>query len=365
MNETSAQSNEHSLSQFDADFYKPDGGYTFPSLFQLTISLIIVGLIMGMLAHYIGQFFWLIILFPIVIGGVVGFCGSYCVNKYHIRSPLLCAFAGIAAGVFSMSMMHYLDYRSFRSELNANLGENAEVIYQIARNIDEIKAKGDEIPEEVRLFIKDLENNPQDLKQLQIESFPQFIDYQAEIGVQIGKVGREMNIGYVGSYIYWAVEIFLVAIIALLIMKSTAEEPYCSECASWKTEQSHGPFRNDNQIMMQLRHGQQPNVELNSEIENKSHDEFLVKLHSCSHCQEESPVDVFVEQIVVDKEGNASEKNIAKMTYPPEAYVALHAHCASAAEALVVPGLTDGVADSAEASEQAEEEASGQAEENA
>jgi len=184
------------------------------------------------------------------------------------------------------------------------------------------------VPEDIREFIQQLENNPVGLKQLQIESFPQFIDFEAEQGVEIGRVGSEMNLGYAGTYIYWAVEMLIVAIIAYLIMKSTAEEPYCAHCSSWKNEQTYGPYKKSDKIINQLQQGQAPNSKLKSALAAVTNPDISIKMHTCPNCENESEIDVSVQQLVKDKEGNVSEKVLTKMTYPPEAFVFLHAHCA-------------------------------------
>ena len=315
------------LGTFDACSYKPDGGFLIGSLFQLVGLLGLMGIVMGAIAHFIGQFFWFILLFPLLIGIIVGAAGSYFVVKFRVRNPMLCALAGFAAGVFSMLAMHYMDFRAFESSLLNSMGKEGRLVLNVARNIDSLKAKGDETPEEIRNLIKELEAEPEALKIFQIDTFAEFIDFSATQGVSIGKVGRESNIGYVGTYIYWGIEMIIVAGIALSLMLSQSKEPYCTHCDSWKVAQNYGPFKQGDEIIEQLRQGQPCNIALDSALKKNAEAELLVKIHSCPSCQEESAADVFVQRLNVDKEGAVSETNLAKITYPEEALIPLHACC--------------------------------------
>src|SRR5579872_3472556 len=48
------------------------------------------------------------------------------------------------------------------------------------------------------------------------------------------------NLGYVGSYIYWAFEIALAAGLASFIMREPTLAPFCRRCQSWKPSTSLG-----------------------------------------------------------------------------------------------------------------------------
>jgi hypothetical protein len=78
-----------------------------------------------------------------------------------------------------------------------------------------------------------------------VRSFFAFMDYQAQLGMEIKSTHgssneRGMNLGYVGTYIYWGVEILIVALLAASIVKKRTAEPFCRQCQEWKKPQVLG-----------------------------------------------------------------------------------------------------------------------------
>jgi hypothetical protein len=48
------------------------------------------------------------------------------------------------------------------------------------------------------------------------------------------------NLGYVGSYIYWGVELLILVGVSFAIMLGAASEPFCVQCETWKQERILG-----------------------------------------------------------------------------------------------------------------------------
>ncbi len=305
------------LGQFDIAKYRPDGGVSLAGALQLTGILGLLGILLGIVASFISRYFWLVLVFPIIIGCCIGAVGSACIKRFHIRNSIYCGISGLLAGALAMLAMHYFDYRYFQDEMRANLGPDADIVFELARNIDEITAPNSDAPQEIRDCAENLKLDPFWLKALQVNSLLDYLDLQAEIGVEIGDVvgagQRNANLGYVGSYIYWIIEAALVAGFAFGIMSGSASQPYCQNCSQWKPPLMVGMYPDPDHVCSALKEGCPARwipTELATEPLAK------VTLSPCSMCQDNAPIQVFVEKVTRNKKGEVATKRVARLTYP-------------------------------------------------
>src|SRR5882724_503557 len=85
---------------FSTVLYKPDGGYTIGGLLMLISTLAGVGAVLGYITHIVSQWFYLILLFPALIGLGIGLLGVRKVHAGRVRNPWLGGLAGFLAGIF-------------------------------------------------------------------------------------------------------------------------------------------------------------------------------------------------------------------------------------------------------------------------
>jgi hypothetical protein len=170
------------LPRFQVSDYHPDGGVSAAGVAMLVSALVLIGAAMGFVAHWISQYFWLILLFPVGIGLILGFVGQRMVKSGRIRNPAVGGLAGFLGGALAMSLMHYFDYESFRKQL-ARVDPQ---LLQIARLRPEQRQ---------RLIRDDLsEHNRRALEALfeagQVKNFFDYMDMEARFGVELKKTGR-------------------------------------------------------------------------------------------------------------------------------------------------------------------------------
>jgi hypothetical protein len=61
-----------------------------------------------------------------------------------------------------------------------------------------------------------------------------FIKYRANQGVSIGKVGRSGgNIGEVGTWIYWSIELLIIQLSTVLNSIGIAKNLFCESSNEW------------------------------------------------------------------------------------------------------------------------------------
>lgn len=319
---TNTETSARKLGVFEVQRYRADGWYSVPSLMQISGALAAAGIGLGVVAAFIGQYFWLIVLFPMAIGFAMGGVGTLLVNKFHIRNPWICALAGLCAGVFAMLAMHFTNFRLHEAAIREYIEPS---VLKIVRGAD---ANGADVPEEIQDLIRNLRGNPAFWAAVQVDSFPKFMDYKAIEGVEIrGKRGRRANLGYSGTWMYWGFEIFLVAGVALALMKSASEQPYCAEAHAWKPCQKIGPFLYSPEQIDLWKRGE---LCVLTPADDVSQPTLMIHVYPSPGQESEQPVDLFLERLTYDKNGKARTKTLAKLTYPGKSYLPLLAACSMA-----------------------------------
>jgi hypothetical protein len=253
--------------------YTPDGGVSLIGLPILAIALGMGAVALGWLASFIGQAFYLIVLFPIGIGLGLIFVGSLASTPAKLRSIPVAAVFGLLAGLLAMVSMHFFDYR------------------------------------------RAMDGAPPGFEM----SFLQYLDFEANQGVVIGRANSGFNIGYVGTWIYWGVETLIVAGFSLLGMAGVAAAPFCRGCETWKKEHNLGALGGAPEPVLEaFRAG-----DFDSLHQHKasaiSQDDLVFTAHICPNCRQRAPIDVKLQHKVSNDKGEESLVELAHLTYPGSA----------------------------------------------
>jgi len=197
--------------------YKPSGEFSFGGVFLAIIIASLGGIAIGGLAHLVGRLIYLIVLFPLVMGFLGSMVVGIAIHSGKCRNIALATFIGIIGGVNIYASMHYFDYLHFRAEF-----EKAVTKQDFAIDVEKEDAGS-----LVDIFL---------LSETGSQGIVGYMKYMAHQGVSIGRGGRNgINIGKVGTYIYWLVECIIIVFLALLGAK-TANDPFCSRCDKWYEE---------------------------------------------------------------------------------------------------------------------------------
>jgi len=318
---------------FEALPYRADGTIHFGSALQLVGMLGVLGIILGVISGYVSQYFYLVLLFPLLIGGCIGTVGGRCIKLFHVRNPSICGFAGFFVGCLAMFTMHYTEFQIFEQNLKAALDDEGRMVQQIALSAEEIHANWNNASPNEQAILTALENDPIQLMALRANNIWRFLDFSAHQGVELnnagGGNGRGINLGYTGSYLYWIAEAFIVAVLAYRLMSVAASEPYCNTCFQWKAAALFGPFPNVKEIADLIKQGSL--THFHSPLEQPDAN-GMITLFTCPHCESQSTVDVRVERWTVNRKGEVSKKRMTQMTFPPEAIPVLQVVCAAPEE---------------------------------
>lgn len=307
------------LPRFEVSEYRPDGGFSVPGVGMLVSALVLIGAALGFVAHWVSQYIYLILLFPALIGLALGFVGQRMVRTGHVRNPLIGGLAGLLGGVLAMGMMHYFDYETFKKEVEALQPE----IRALAQMTPQQRAQV--LRED--LTVKQRQELEMVLKAVKVASFFQYMDLEAQRGVELKKTGSSVggiNLGYWGSYTYWIIEVLIVAGITLAMVKEACRQPYCTGCDQWKTLRLLGYFGSGPaMVAAAIRSGDLNSIREMTPTSNPT--DLRLTAAACTSCMGQGDVDLKLESLSTDNKGNVKPTTVAHVRYPAGAFPYLEA----------------------------------------
>ena len=295
--------------RYDVRPYQPDGGFTASGMVTMLGAMLVAGAVIGFAAHWVSQLFYLIILFPILIGLALGFVGKRLVKFANLRNPLLGGLAGLVGGVAAMMMMHYFDYQTFRGMV----AEQAPDIVEVAR-----------MPEDQRANEYPQFEDPATARELveAYDSFPGFMNFSARQGVEIkstrGSSGKDnpLNLGFVGSYIYWVIETLIVAGMTFAMVRGQTREPFCTECSLWKSFRRLGAFGGEPEAAVAGVTSGDVNA-LAAAKPGALSSPLELHVAECANCRR-ADASVKLELLTTNKEGKLERKVLAHTMWPAD-----------------------------------------------
>jgi len=275
--------------RFDVEPYRPR--WTAPVLGTLLTfaGLAAAAAGIGYLVHLVQPYAYWVLIFPMAMGLLLGVAGVGLVRAFKLRNPVLLGLAALAGGVLTIGSVHYFDY---------------------LRALEHLRQQ----PPAVRAIWEPLLSN-----------FVKFVEDNADKGVELGRRRQQgmnrqqgVNLGYYGSYAYWAAEMVVVGLIAFALMNLAARAPLCDRCGAWKQRRVAGvldtPF--PDRATQALQEGEV--LRLLQGVAPRGTEGLMLKLSACRSCGAEAPVDVALELHTKGDKGQMQVKELAHYTYPGE-----------------------------------------------
>jgi hypothetical protein len=252
-------------------FKAPTGGSRAVLVVPMMIGLL-AAMVMAVVCAIVGSFFWLVVVFPLLHGAVVGLAVGFAARVSKTRLPGGVGTVGALAALASVFGVQLLDYLAFRTDPGApRVG------------------------------------------------FWGFLDHRATEGIQIGKAGAGgggMNLGYTGTIIYWVVEAAVTMLAAGGVAAAMCVGPFCEACNVWKRKRVLGPYKVEPAAAAAaLAAGNPAGIPEVPASGVKA--QVTLSLYECPHCGEDAEIDVHLAG--ARSEGKQTVNYQLFVTYPGEA----------------------------------------------
>lgn len=269
--------------------YVPSGKVGLPGFATVACLSLAAAVAGGVLFHFIGRLIYLILVFPAVWGVALGAGVALSVRVGKCRSVSLAAAWGILAPVASYAVFHVLENAQVRSTYVSVLLLEKDATPESARR---------RYDEELR-------------REYGSDGFWGELAHRADMGMSIQKVGRgssakEPTIRGVGMYVYWAVELGVVALCAFFLPLSAARQPFCEPCRTWFVKKEIAAL-DDARAEEGLRALERRDFRAFAACVGAG--AHALSLEKCPKCSE-SPVRVLVEAVTQDAKGNKTRKKV-------------------------------------------------------
>jgi hypothetical protein len=280
--------------RFEVEPFRSDGSYSTTGAVALALWILACGVGLGWLTSYFAQWFYLLLIIPVVLGFLLAGLGWLGVTATKVHNGAIAFLIGLAGGFVVMTAMHCFDYHRFVQ------------IHQ-SRAADEPNKDAEAV---LRAWAED-------------KTFWDFLKLKAEQGDTIRwKRGFKLQVHATALWVCWVVECLLVGAIAGLFM-NRGDDPFCARCQTWKVDRKLGRLHVPaGPAVTALKEGA-----LGLFPTQATHDGATLELHAsvCPSCGAESPVDVRLRKITKNAKEEETEEEVAHVTYPGRALPVLEA----------------------------------------
>lgn len=256
---------------------------------------LVAGAVCAVAVHYVGRLFYLVLLFPLVWGLVIGAATAAGVRAGKCRNSAVGLAAGLVAAVASFGLFQVLENR----------------LVHVA--VLEAVAKGQSLPEGVDVYDEFLQQKHGG------KGFLAHLSARAEMGMNISRAGRggkdgKPMISGTGMYAYWLVEFGMIAGICGLLALSAAREPFCEKCELWyeKAELAGIVPSKIDEARTAIAAKDYARLHM---LVVRTNPGGALSVMKCAKCAE-APVVVKLEAISVDKKGKEERKTIHEEMIP-------------------------------------------------
>ncbi len=204
--------------------YRPEGKLDARSVLSATILGVVIAVFAALVvwAWELSPIPTLVIITPLLQGLLIGLVLAFVVGRLRLRHPNLLGAIGLLCGLASVGLVHYGHYLHFLDQVGNQ--------YKA-----EVEADADLSPEKKAELLGRVANGSGELADEFLLSktghggFVGSMIYRNEVGVTI----KHSKLTGWGVWILWGVEAIAVALVAWVIARSRAAEPFCEDCGDW------------------------------------------------------------------------------------------------------------------------------------
>ncbi|HLY74752.1 MAG TPA: hypothetical protein VKU80_11600 [Planctomycetota bacterium] len=195
--------------------YVRSGNVGLVGILLVSALALVSGALSGVAFHLAGRYFYIVGIFPLLWGLLVGAGTAYGVRQGKCRSALIGAAAGLVAGASSYGLFQVLGNLHHRELVRAAWSGKASSDQDLDRWYDEGLSKS-----------------------FGGTGFWAQLSLRAQAGISLRSHGSSGNgksptLTGIGVFLYWLAELAVVAGIALALPMAAAKEPFCEPCEAW------------------------------------------------------------------------------------------------------------------------------------
>lgn len=242
------------LSRFSPAPFRPHGRTTPAALVTLFALCVVSGFTAGLLGGVIKNIFWLVVLFPLLFGGLAALGCWGAVKLAKIHNAWLAGFCGLLGGALVVAALH--------AYVNSSVCPPFSL-----------------------------------LAQLDPDQLTGCLAARVEAGMSITRHGTATELGATATAVFWGFEALLMLVLPVVGAVQAAREPFCERCQGWLQARQMGSLQGaaaDARRALEEgaldRLGSWLAVPSGASWQRLPAGEMAVVLHACPRCTDQSPV---------------------------------------------------------------------------
>jgi len=206
--------------------YKPSNIVPISGYQWLMLATVVTGGVVGGIASFIGNFFYLIILFPLGMGLSGGGAIHLAVKQGKVRNPTIAALFGALTGISIYGAMHGFDYWNFQRVVAGELQREYSEDLQTALAESEEGVTEEDL---LKLAIDTIL-----IEQTGQAGFMGYLQFTAQQGMEMSRSSSGgIPVSGMGMWIYRALELSVIGGVSIAAGFRAAKEPFCESSDRW------------------------------------------------------------------------------------------------------------------------------------
>ena len=252
--------------------------FSFNGIVMLVLATIFAGIVLGLLLGFVGQFFFLVGIFPALVGIAGGYVLAQAIKKFKMPNKAVAILMGILMGVMIYGSYTYFDYLQFQNYIYEALMFSDNSIPIVFEDMDKASLMAS--------FLYDTTGST---------GFIGFWKFTADAGINIvpGGMGSGFSLNPFWSTLYLITEFLLIVGFAIQGAWEQVNRSFCSRCREWYDkgkELALFEMEDENKVINAIEHDRYDELKEIMPIEVIKIPCLILKAHSCLKCHNETPL---------------------------------------------------------------------------
>ena len=253
--------------------------FSFNGIVMLVLATIFAGIVLGLLLGFVGQFFFLVGIFPALVGIAGGYVLAQAIKKFKMPNKAVAILMGILMGVMIYGSYTYFDYLQFQNQLYDAMVTFGDPTLYIFKDMDKATLTN---------FLLQETTGSTGL----IGYWKSTVNAGISI-ISMGGMGSNFPFNPLWSTLYLISEFLLIAGFAIQGAWEQVNRSFCSRCREWYDkgkELALFEMEDENKVINAIEHDRYDELKEIMPIEVSKLPCLILKAHSCLKCHNETPL---------------------------------------------------------------------------
>lgn len=253
--------------------------FSFNGIVMLVLATIFAGIVLGLLLGFVGQFFFLVGIFPALVGIAGGYVLAQAIKKFKMPNKAVAILIGTLMAVMIYGSYTYFDYLQFQNQLYDAMVTFGDPTLYIFKDMDKATLTN---------FLLQETTGSTGL----IGYWKSTVNAGISI-ISMGGMGSNFPFNPLWSTLYLISEFLLIAGFAIKGAWERVNRPFCSGCEAWYDEGKYlasFEMQDEDKVINAIERDRFDDLKNLMRAELSKPPCLVLKVHLCLNCHNENPL---------------------------------------------------------------------------